>query len=165
MSKIPPTTCKVCGGDGPRRLKLRTCMDCEAAAQRERYRIGGADAQERSRLAEAMYRERNPEQVRARTRRAVAAYRERHRDRLAVEQRERHQSPEYKARYEKAQRACAEVRRAIKAGNLIRPETCSSCGIQCKPEAAHTDYSKPLEVRWLCLSCHRRWDALLPKSR
>lgn len=43
---------------------------------------------------------------------------------------------------------------AIKNGKLVRPEKCQSCGIPCKPESHHEDYSKPLEVEWLCIKCH-----------
>jgi hypothetical protein len=31
-------------------------------------------------------------------------------------------------------------------------------------EAAHHDYSRPLEVRWLCPPCHRAWDSAQPKG-
>ena len=48
------------------------------------------------------------------------------------------------------------VGNAIRDGRLIRPEECSDCGKQCKPEAHHDDYLKPLDVRWLCRSCHCR---------
>ncbi len=38
---------------------------------------------------------------------------------------------------------------------LLVPVTCSSCGLICKKlQAHHDDYSKPLEVRWVCHSCH-----------
>ncbi|MCC7409315.1 MAG: hypothetical protein IT442_14715 [Phycisphaeraceae bacterium] len=30
-------------------------------------------------------------------------------------------------------------------------------------EAAHFNYDEPLRVRWLCCSCHRRWDKRHPK--
>ena len=43
---------------------------------------------------------------------------------------------------------------AIKIGKVVRPEHCSECQIECKPEGHHDDYSKPLEVRWLCRPCH-----------
>lgn len=43
---------------------------------------------------------------------------------------------------------------AVETGKLIRPNQCSKCGKECKPHAHHEDYSKPLEVIWLCSLCH-----------
>lgn len=43
---------------------------------------------------------------------------------------------------------------AIVLGILTRPQVCSQCLIECKPEGHHSDYSKPLEVIWLCKKCH-----------
>ena len=43
---------------------------------------------------------------------------------------------------------------AIRDGRLLRPNHCSQCACACKPEAHHEDYSKPLDVVWLCRSCH-----------
>jgi len=45
---------------------------------------------------------------------------------------------------------------ALRIGFLIRPSTCSRCLKECKPHAHHPDYSKPLEVIWLCRSCHNQ---------
>jgi len=45
---------------------------------------------------------------------------------------------------------------ALKKGILIRANTCSACGINCKPNGHHPDYSKPLEVIWLCVGCHKK---------
>lgn len=45
---------------------------------------------------------------------------------------------------------------AIRQGILVRPDTCSSCNCECVPHAHHPDYSKPLDVVWLCASCHNR---------
>lgn len=47
------------------------------------------------------------------------------------------------------------VKRAIRAGELER-EACETCGDPATV-AHHDDYSKPLEVRWLCHSHHRLW--------
>lgn len=52
----------------------------------------------------------------------------------------------------------------IKKGNIIRPQKCEQCQIECKPEAAHYDYRQKLKVRWLCQSCHRKWDYSQPKK-
>jgi hypothetical protein len=45
---------------------------------------------------------------------------------------------------------------AIAQGRLIRPDHCSECGNRPlrKVEGHHPDYSKPLEVEWLCRRCH-----------
>lgn len=80
----------------------------------------------------------------------------------------RKSSPTYAKKYSKPHphvaAAYMRVQRAIKSGLLIRPDACSLCGRACKPEAAHTDYSRPLDVRWLCRQCHRREDAVNPKG-
>ena len=47
------------------------------------------------------------------------------------------------------------VAHAIKMGKLIKPKSCSRCRKESDNiEAHHEDYSKPLEVIWLCLECH-----------
>lgn len=46
------------------------------------------------------------------------------------------------------------VYRAVRYGRLLKPNACSNCGKKCVPEAHHRDYSKPLEVIWLCRQCH-----------
>lgn len=45
---------------------------------------------------------------------------------------------------------------AIKSGALKRGEICESCGLMCKTFGHHDDYSKPLQVIWLCKSCHTK---------
>lgn len=57
------------------------------------------------------------------------------------------------------------VHRALRQGLLVKAERCEECGVpSTKLQAAHSDYSKPLDVRWLCSSCHSRWDQIDPKT-
>lgn len=46
------------------------------------------------------------------------------------------------------------VKDAIKVGRLTRPIRCL-CGSSRNIEAHHVDYSKPLDVEWLCSVCHK----------
>lgn len=43
---------------------------------------------------------------------------------------------------------------AVKAGKVIKPNTCERCCLAQTLEAHHPDYSQPLKVQWLCSSCH-----------
>lgn len=61
-------------------------------------------------------------------------------------------------KYPERARARNAVQRAVAAGRLIRPEACGRCGVECRTEASHDDYSEPLRVEWLCRSCHVRKD-------
>jgi len=63
-----------------------------------------------------------------------------------------------------ATRAKNAVQKAVRKGLLHRPLRCSRCG-KVPPKAKdgrnqihghHADYSKPLEVEWLCVYCHRK---------
>ncbi len=42
----------------------------------------------------------------------------------------------------------------VREGRIKRPTNCESCGVACKPNGHHEDYSKPLDVQWLCSTCH-----------
>lgn len=67
-----------------------------------------------------------------------------------------------------AKKAGYEVRRAVAKGVLTRPNCCSVChvipgidqygrnGIEAHH---HKGYDSPLDVQWLCMSCHRRSDS------
>lgn len=50
--------------------------------------------------------------------------------------------------------AHAKVHTAIKNGTLKKSMKCQECKIKCLTEGHHEDYSKPLEVIWLCRKCH-----------
>jgi len=55
------------------------------------------------------------------------------------------------------------VRRAVLSGGL-RKLPCEKCGAIERIHAHHEDYSKPLEVVWLCQICHIKHHAQAEKS-
>lgn len=65
---------------------------------------------------------------------------------------------DYNARYRKRERAKwlarKKVEKALCYGKLQKGP-CEVCGTTKKVEAHHRDYSKPLEVNWLCRPCHK----------
>lgn len=56
-------------------------------------------------------------------------------------------------RHPEKERARDAVEIALKCGRLVRLPCCL-CG-DAKSEAHHADYSKPLDVTWVCFRCHR----------
>lgn len=64
-----------------------------------------------------------------------------------------------KNRYPEKQKARSAVHRALKKGTLIRLK-CLVCNFP-KTEAHHENYSKPLEVIWLCKQHHVEADKKL----
>lgn len=81
--------------------------------------------------------------------------------------------PEYKAKerarvrakpktdeFRKKKNAQRAVLRALEKGLLIKPHKCSRCGnIPLRIEAHHEDYTKRLDVEWLCTPCHSAIDS------
>lgn len=59
----------------------------------------------------------------------------------------------FKRRYPEKKRAHEAVRLALQSGRLV-PQPCAACGREEQPHAHHFDYSKPLDVTWLCQPCH-----------
>jgi hypothetical protein len=60
------------------------------------------------------------------------------------------------------ERARLRVEKKVHRGSIVKPDACEECGARpderWRIEAHHDDYTKPLEVRWLCKSCHMEAD-------
>lgn len=59
-----------------------------------------------------------------------------------------------------AAQAHGQVGRAVKKGTLTK-KPCEKCSGTLRVQAHHNDYSKPLDVVWLCKRCHERQHMLL----
>lgn len=131
-------TCFKCGAEKPlkgfyRHPKMADghmgkCRECTKRDVRANYA-------RRRRQYQEYERKRNQEPVRRR-------------QMIEAQRRRRKRHPlRYKARMDASN--------AIRDGRLIRGP-CECCGSK-RAQAHHDDYSKPLEVRWLCFKCHRAW--------
>jgi hypothetical protein len=54
------------------------------------------------------------------------------------------------------------ISNAVRDGRLIK-QPCEFCG-RADVHAHHKDYSKPLDVVWLCPKCHHRLHAIFPET-
>ena len=107
---------------------------------------------------------RDPEKRRAMQHIYVARWKAKHPERIREHDRRHEAKRTANPRYTEARRVHSLTHYYLKTGKLIRPDQCEECGVACKPDAAHVDYSRPLEVRWLCRPCHYAWDKAEPKT-
>jgi hypothetical protein len=66
----------------------------------------------------------------------------------------RESTKRYREKHREKVNAQCQLRDHVKRGNIIKPTTCSICNSDQWIEAHHADYTKPLEVVWLCKKCH-----------
>jgi hypothetical protein len=111
------------------------CKDCGKRAARK-YRLENDGVRERDRK-----RNREPER-RARLNKAVELWRKKHPGKVA---------------------AWRTVSTAIQMGDMEK-KPCEVCGTTRNIHAHHDDYSKPLDVRWLCALHHKRHHAAMERG-
>jgi hypothetical protein len=120
--------------------------ECRRNGERSSWnKYGNKNKKQRSEYHRKLY-ERNKEKVLKRTSEYSKTERGKEAIRISgINQREKH--PEkYRARME--------VLKAKRKGTLIK-QPCEICGDN-KVEAHHEDYSKPLEIKWLCTKHHKQ---------
>lgn len=119
----------------------KTCKECRKAAVRENYRKNREHYREyekgRASLPHRIFSRREY----ARTEAGKAAG-----NRAKVS---------YLERNPKKREAHNRVSNAIRDGKLVK-QPCEICGYKVV-HAHHDDYSKPLDVRWLCITHHNEW--------
>ena len=62
----------------------------------------------------------------------------------------------HKENYPNEYKAKNIFRYALRSGKIIKIANCQQCGNESQ-EAHHDDYNHPLDVRWLCIPCHKEW--------
>ena len=92
------------------------------------------------------------------TRKDVQEHRELHRDKWRAWDRARYRAGKVppKGPPEK-ERARILLRNAVARRKIEKPTSCEGCGQHFEPrriQAHHRDYSRPLDVMWLCSVCH-----------
>ena len=85
-----------------------------------------------------------------------------YRDKMRVENPEKYEKvfrtakKRYVTNHREKRSAENKLNNALRTGMIIRPNKCILCQTECKPQAHHYDYSKPLDVMWLCIPCHAK---------
>lgn len=107
------------------------------------------------------YRENNIDKIREYDRNRPNAKERNRKQRLSVKQDEvkyqkyKEQKNEWAKRNKYKRKAQNRVEIALKNGTLKKSNKCEFCGkINCEIEGHHYNYSKPLDVIWLCTECH-----------
>ena len=81
--------------------------------------------------------------------------REYDRKRGARQTQEYHQN--HRAKFPGKYKAKNMLNNALRDGKLTKPVLCQYCGTYSTLHGHHCDYSKPLDVQWLCVPCHKQW--------
>ena len=79
------------------------------------------------------------------------------------------QPKEYRVQYRQRNSAGYSARtalgNAVRDGKVQRLGACEICGSTRWVHGHHHDYSKPLDVWWLCAQCHRQLHAVMERVR
>jgi len=87
--------------------------------------------------------------TRPRKRAEASRYRDRNRSKVNAKQRRKRSAVDpYKRRCRSA------LQNAVADGKVKRPNSCSECGWVGPVHGHHKDYSRPMDVEWLCPICH-----------
>ena len=140
---------------------LKRCTKCgiaqslDAFSPRHDGRFGGYYPQCRAcrRAALRAHRARNQEDAHGKARVYARALYRKHAATFGA------RVAQWKLAHPDRRRAQLRLKKAIESGLVQKLEACSRCATtKLRIEAHHEDYSRPLQVEWLCKPCHIRAD-------
>jgi hypothetical protein len=149
---------------------MKICKECGEPKERSEFHkhAGSADGLQAKckvcrHAASAVYRSTRKAEIQQRD----AAYYYANREKISERDKRRNALPHRRAahalasrRYQEANRlklqAQQMVHKALRDGALVKPKVCSRCPETSRIEAHHEDYTRPLEVWWLCYRCHKQ---------
>ena len=123
---------------------MKTCIKCDATKPASDYYAKLTECKECTKA-----------RVRANRRSKIEYYRAYDRKRGCRVKPE--YATEWEANFPNKRKAITAVGNAVRDGKLDKPVLCQYCGTYGKLHGHHCDYSKPLDVQWLCVPCHKQW--------
>ena len=168
-------TCNKCGGDGPFSVDRgakdglrRQCKNCD-----RKYRDGHKEEiakyyedhrKERCEYGRVYYQENRKERCEYYRKRyqenkeKITRYVRRYNQTDKGKESERRSNKKTRDKYPEKTKANRKLRSAIRSGKITKPGTCSMSDEHCsgRIHGHHEDYSKPLDVTWLCSYHHAR---------
>ena len=82
----------------------------------------------------------------------------------ATKDRHNEQRRQYKEANPGMAKAHRTLNQAVLSGEIVKPKYCEWCARNRKLDATHSNYSKPLDVEWLCRPCHCVKDGKVSKE-
>ena len=139
------TQCKSC--DNSRR-KVQYRNNKEWELHRQSLHNQRADVKEKTRLRRVAVQQADPTAAKAQRK----AYYDRHKQQIQLRQ------ADYRLKHPQIINAYSALRTARRKGeapSLPSGQMCVDCRLKPAVHGHHEDYDKPLEVDWLCTSCHK----------
>ena len=128
---------------------MSAVMEYKTSPERREY-LRKWTAKNREHIIEykANWARNRPPEIKEQIRKKRSIWKKANRERL------KKKNDEYREKNREKFYARYKIMYAVRCKKIIPPAECQRCHGKCKTQAHHPDYSKPMEVIWLCAPCH-----------